>query len=295
MIPQGAALLRLGRAIALATLCVSSLCLTAPVDAQEENSPKPPFITTPVNVAERMLALAGTRADDIVVDLGSGDGRIVINAATQFGARGIGLELDPALVEKSLANARSAGVADRTEFRVADVLRADFRNATVVTAYLLPWLLDKLGTTLLYDLRPGTRIVTHAFVLAGWQPDRSETVIVTAPDPKAGAATTIHLWTVPAKVRGDWRAEFEESATAGKSMPGSLTIRQSFQELDIAGSTAEGARLTGSGRVDGLRVTFSAGTATRKWTFSGRSDGELLRGTLAADESAALRVTLRRR
>ena len=109
----------------------ASLCLADHGFAQDEGTGKPPFITTPVNVAEGMLAMAGTAASDVVFDLGSGDGRIVIAAAAKYGARGIGLELDPGLVAVSRDNARAAGVADRTEFRVADVLKADFSSASV--------------------------------------------------------------------------------------------------------------------------------------------------------------------
>ena len=195
-----------GRALLRAIFTLACSCTGLASFAQDEGTGKPPFITTPANVADRMLAIAGTGPRDLVVDLGSGDGRIVIAAAQKFGARGIGLELDPALVAISRDNARAAGVADRVEFRVADVLKADFSSATVVTAYLLPWLLARLGNTFLYDLKPGSRIVTHAFSLSGWQPDRSETIVVAAPDPKAGAQTIIHLWTVPAQVRGSWHA-----------------------------------------------------------------------------------------
>jgi hypothetical protein len=267
--------------------------LIASALAQDEHNPKPPFITTPLNVAERMLALAGTKSGDIVVDLGSGDGRIVISAAAKFGARGVGLELDAALVEKSRAAAREAGVADRTEFRVADVLKADFRNASVVTAYLLPWLLEKLGSTLLYDLQPGTRIVTHAFRLAGWQPERSETVVVTAPDPKAGAETTIHLWIVPAKARGDWITKTAGPKGTGRTL--ALQIHQNFQELDVTGTTPEGVRFAGAGSIDGVNMTFSGAGANRKISFSGRIEGEEILGTLITDQGSPLPMALRRR
>jgi SAM-dependent methyltransferase len=123
-----------------------------------------------------MLELAGTRADDLVVDLGSGDGRIVIIAARKFGARGLGIELDQRLVEKSRDNARAAGVADRVSFVQGDVLTADISKASVVTVYLLPGLIGQLQQRFTGELRPGTRIVSHAFGMTGWAPDRSGTI-----------------------------------------------------------------------------------------------------------------------
>jgi hypothetical protein len=261
-----------GRLLAALAFC----CLAAPALAQDEGTGKPPFITTPANVAERMLAMAGTGPTDLVVDLGSGDGRIVIAAALKHGARGIGLELDPGLVDASRRNAQAAGVADRTEFRAADVLTTRFSEASVVTAYLLPWLLNRLANTFLYDLRPGTRIVTHAFAMTGWQPDRSETVVVSAPDPKAGAETTIHLWTVPAQVRGDWLAP----STAGTWR---LHVGQNYQEINVEGNTGDGARFEASGRLDGTRILFSGhvgGPAADKarMTFHGRVAGDAIEG-----------------
>jgi len=252
-------------------------CLTSPAFAQDEGTSKPPFITTPPNVAERMLAMAGTGPTDLVVDLGSGDGRIVIAAALKFGARGIGLELDPALVATSKLNALAAGVADRTEFRVADVLTTRFSEASVVTAYLLPWLLNRLTNSLLYELRPGTRIVTHAFTMTGWQADRSETVVVSAPDPKAGAETTIHLRTVPAQARGNWLAP----STAGAWR---LHVGQNYQEINVGGNTGDGARIEAAGRLDGTRILFSGhlsgSTADKaRMTFHGRVAGDTIEGT----------------
>ncbi|MBM3347884.1 MAG: SAM-dependent methyltransferase [Betaproteobacteria bacterium] len=256
--------------------------------AQDEGAGRAPFVTTPTNVAERMLALAGTGPADLVVDLGSGDGRIVIAAALEHGARGLELEIDPGLVEVSRRNAQAAGVADRTEFRVADMLASRFSEASVVTAYLLPWLLDRLSNAFLYHLRPGTRIVTHAFTMTGWQPDRSETVVVHAPDPKAGAETTIHLWTVPTQVRGDWRA----ASAAGEWR---LRMRQNFQLVDVEGSTGDGARVAAAGRLDGTRIAFTgrllvAGGDTRM-AFQGHVAGDAIEGKVEL-ESASGRRTL---
>src|ERR1700752_4009252 len=139
------------------------LGLAAFAGKADENDWRVPFITTPGDVVERMLELAGTRPGDLVLDLGSGDGRIVIAAARKFGARGLGIELDEKLVERSRHNARLAEVADRVSFVHGDVLVSDISRASVVTVYLLPSLLDRLQPRFVDELQPGTRIVSAAF------------------------------------------------------------------------------------------------------------------------------------
>ncbi|HEX6157850.1 MAG TPA: methyltransferase domain-containing protein, partial [Burkholderiales bacterium] len=171
----------------------------------EETEWRPPFITTPPEVVERMLQVAETRADDLVIDLGSGDGRIVIAAARKFGARAVGIELDGALVQKSRDAARAAQVADKVSFIEGDVLAADISRASVITAYLLPDLMRKLQSRFMQELAPGTRIVSHAFTMAGWAPDRSEVVKLKEKHPGQGDESRLHLWIVPADVRGVWR------------------------------------------------------------------------------------------
>jgi protein-L-isoaspartate O-methyltransferase len=212
-----------------------------------------PFITTPGDVVERMLSLAAAGPQDLVVDLGSGDGRIVIAAAQKFGARGLGIELDAKLVETSRENARAAGVADRVRFEQGDVLVADISQASVVTVYLLPGLIGKLQPRFVDELRPGTRIVSHAFSMAGWRPDRVETMRIAKAHPGQGNESTLYLWVVPANVRGTW-------VTDSRSM----RIEQNYQEIDIEG--ASGATLSGReiawqspqgrfrGRVEGERI-----------------------------------------
>ncbi|HEX2566172.1 MAG TPA: methyltransferase domain-containing protein [Burkholderiales bacterium] len=231
----------------------------------EDAEPPPPFITTPNDVVERMLRLAGTTAADTVVDLGSGDGRIVIAAARQFGARGIGIELNGELVAKSRENARRAGVAERVSFVEGDVLTADISRASVVTVYLLPSLLGKLQPRFVYELAPGTRIVSHAFSMAGWRPDRVEHMAVSEPHPRQGDDSTLYVWVVPAEARGTWRGGDWR-----------LRIYQSYQELDIDGTRDNDPIPFSAARMDGRRVTWRAGNAL----FRGEVDGERMRGEL---------------
>jgi protein-L-isoaspartate O-methyltransferase len=218
------------------------------VQANEVERP-PPFITTPPEVVERMLEIAGTRPDDLVIDLGSGDGRIVIAAAQKFGARGLGIELDAALVAKSRESAQRMKVQDRVSFVQGDVLVADLSKATVVTVYLLPALMAKLQSRFIEELAPGTRIVSHEFTMAGWLPDRSETVRLKQRHRGQGDESRLYLWIVPANVRGVWRA------------PGlTLRIEQSYQRIEVEGATE--ATLSGrdiawrgfKGRVEGDRI-----------------------------------------
>lgn len=154
-----------------------------------------PFLATERRVARRMLELAGVTSEDVVYDLGSGDGRIPIIAAKEFGARGNGIEIDPELVAKSRERARGASVADRVEFRQKDLFNADVRDATVVTLYLWPEINVKLRPKLLRQLDPGDRIVSHDFRMGDWEPDRT----VDAGKDKTGRAT-LYLWTVPKEI-----------------------------------------------------------------------------------------------
>ncbi|RYG14879.1 MAG: class I SAM-dependent methyltransferase [Burkholderiales bacterium] len=162
-----------------------------------------PFVTTPDNVTLEMLGIAGVGAGDYVLDLGSGDGRIVITAARRFGARGLGVEIVPDLVARSNASARGAGVADRAEFREQDLFKTDLSPATVVTMYLLPDVNLQLRPAIL-ALKPGTRIVSHDWDMGDWKPDR--TSVVAVPDKKLGLekSSKVHLWVVPANVKGTW-------------------------------------------------------------------------------------------
>jgi SAM-dependent methyltransferase len=171
------------RAIALVVLSVATLAASQ----QPKRTPDIHFVPTPEEVVEAMLRLAEVGPDDIVYDLGSGDGRIPIAAARRFGARGVGIDLDPKLVAQATRTAREAGVADRVTFVEADIFDADISKATVVTLYLLTSINERLRPKLQKELRPGTRIVSHQFRMGDWQPDR-EIVVDYRP---------LFLWRVP--------------------------------------------------------------------------------------------------
>jgi SAM-dependent methyltransferase len=150
-----------------------------------------PYVQTPAEVVTEMLRLAGVNGHDLVYDLGSGDGRLVIAAARDFGARGVGIEIDPHLVAQSAESARRAGVADRVKFRAADLFDTDLSDATVVTLYLSPELNLRLRPKLLRELRPGSRIVSHDFPMGDWTPQHTISV------PTRDRVSKVFLWVVP--------------------------------------------------------------------------------------------------
>lgn len=174
----------------LAALVVAA-ALAAGCAGAPTGSPGIIFVATPDGVGVEMLKLARVTSADVVYDLGSGDGRLVIAAAREFGARGVGVELDAKLVQDSRESALKAGVSDRTQFLWQDIFQAEVAPATVVALYLSPELNLKLRPRLLRELRPGTRIVSHDFDMGDWRPDR--TLRVKGPTREH----TLHLWIVP--------------------------------------------------------------------------------------------------
>ena len=154
------------------------------------------YVPTPQEVVDRMLAMAKVTKDDFVIDLGSGDGRIVITAAQKFGSRGMGVDLDPERIKEANAIRKKATVEDTVEFRQANLFETDLTKATVLTMYLLPRLNIQLRPMLL-DLKPGTRLASHAFDMGEWKPDRHDRV----------SGRDAYHWIVPAKVSGRWQID----------------------------------------------------------------------------------------
>ena len=236
---MGRAPLRRAAALLCAALAAGA-ALARPVPRPLEEVP---FVVSPDNVTMAMLKLANVGAEDYLIDLGSGDGRIVIVAAKRFGARGLGVEIVPDLVAKSRAAARAAGVESRAFFREQDLFKTDLSPASVVTMYLLPDVNLALRPKLL-QLRPGTRIVSHDWDMGEWQPDR--TVKVEVPDKPVGLekASRIHLWIVPARLQGTW-------CGAGKAKGATLTLAQEFQRVRGELARAE-EKVQFDGRIEGF-------------------------------------------
>jgi len=229
---------------ALALVCAWPLALRA----QDEV----PFVSTPDNVTLAMLELAQVGPTDFVLDLGSGDGRIVIQAAKRFGASGLGVEIVPELVERSRRNAERAGVGDSARFVVQDLFATDLSAATVINIYLLQEVNLQLRPLLL-TLKPGTRVVSHDWDMGDWKPDR--TVTVEAPDKEVGLQkrSRLHLWAVPVKASGIW-------CGTGAQSHARLHLAQRFQAFDSTLAIA-GATHSMAGRIDGPRLQAQGGFA----------------------------------
>ena len=160
---------------------------TALTFAQEQNPKDVPYVPTPQPVVDKMLELAAITKNDVVYDLGSGDGRIVITAAKKYGVRGVGVDIDPERVKEANANAVLAGVADRVKFIEQDLFKTDLKEASVVTLYLLPEVNLRLRPKLWSELKPGTRVVSHAFDMGDWEPEQKVEV----------EGKTIYYWVIP--------------------------------------------------------------------------------------------------
>lgn len=235
-----------------------------------------PYVPTPMSVVDAMLEIAEVGAKDFVIDLGSGDGRIPLRAATRFGARGFGVEIEPHLVRGANAAAKKQGVADRVRFEARDLFDTDVSGATVLTTYLFQSLNLRLRPYLLANLKPGTRVVTHEFHFGSWQPDRK--ITIHAPDkPYGDPRSDVMLWIVPADFSGTWRV----------SLPGEpereLRLGQRFQML--SGSLA--AQPLAEGRVNGLSLRFTTGAGAAALTYTGRLDGDTISGEVLRPGAAA--------
>jgi precorrin-6B methylase 2 len=215
------------------------------------------FVPTPPEVVDEMLAMAKLERGEQLIDLGSGDGRIVISAAKR-GARAVGIEIDPELIETSRAKAKEAGVEERAEFRNANIFETDLRDADVITMYLLPSLNMRLRPQLL-ELRPGTRVVTHAFDMEDWKPDRQQQV----------AGRDVYLWIVPARVAGSWTLERD-----GRRIR--LDLRQRFQEVGGT-ATVDGQQVTiEDATLRGADLSFALQIDGRRQALRGRMNGDRL-------------------
>ena len=247
-----------------------------------------PYVPTAPSVVERMLQIAKVGPEDFVIDLGSGDGRIVITAAQKYGARGFGVEIDDKLITLANANARAAGVGDRVQFHKRDLFATDLSQATVVTIYLLTRSVVKLQSRLL-ELKPGTRIVSHAGSMGEWKPDHFEMIDVRDKvRPDAPGRTYLYLWTVPARVEGRWRWSL---AVAGRIYDYDLAINQKFQ--NFAGTLNAGGReiAVNAGKLAGERITFSVSAEFEGGPFTHHFDGRVAGRTIVGTTLLTGRAT----
>jgi SAM-dependent methyltransferase len=237
-----------------------------------------PFVVTPREIVERMLRMADVKAGDTLIDLGSGDGRIVIEAARR-GAKGLGVDIDPSLVRLATENAKAAGVSALARFEARDIFETDLSGASVVAFYLLPEFNAKLQPRLL-ALRPGTRIVSHDGGIGDWPAD--ERLEMRAPEKPVGVGgvSRVELWIVPADARGRWVAEVPQHGGRWR-----FDIAQRYQELDIQVGAEGRDLLVRTSRLRGteIKMVVTGIIGTRAWNhlFEGQIEGGRMVGRLS--------------
>ncbi len=234
------------------------------------------WVPTHDKLVSAMLSAAGTGPDDFVIDLGAGDGKIPIAAAKEFGARALGIEYDPKMVELAQCYVRAEQLADKVEIRQADIFREDFSRATVLTMYLLPELNQKLRPSLL-DLTPGTRIVSNRFKLGRWQPDELISV--------EGVANQAYLWIVPARIAGVWRFEQQTGTESFRAR-----LHQEFQI--VRGNLLDRSEAKVRGKVHGTHIQLLVPLRQTKH-FQGQLENDQI--ILRSDYSEAPDVFIGRR
>lgn len=262
--------MKLTRFLEVATL-VGSLILSACDSVPGKKTiPDVHFATTPHKVVKEMLKLAEVGTDDVVYDLGSGDGRIVIAAARDFGARGVGVELDKELVAESTKNARDAGVGERVKFLEEDFFAVNLRDATVVALYLLPELNVRLMPKFLSEMKPGARIVSHRWDMGKWRPDMT----------LKAYGTVIHLWFIPARVEGTWRLTLRGEK---ESRQYTLAVKQDFQRIKATLRDEKRRYSIEDAYVQGVEMAISVSDAVRGKIFvlnlEGVVNGDTIEGT----------------
>ncbi len=256
------------RAVLAAGAALPAL-MTNPVIAQSPGLDVP-YVPTPQDVVDRMLDMVKPTAKDFVMDLGCGDGRMLVTAAAKFGARGRGVDLNPVRITEATENARRANVSDKVEFIVANLFATSIREADVLTMYLLPSVNLLLRPRILDEMRPGSRIVSHAFHMADWEPDQQDEV----------RGRNLYHWIVPAKVAGKWNLH------EGSNMI-SLDVFQQFQNLTGLAKTEAGAKGKVTGRIKGTEVTFNVDMGNGSKTYTGKvADGMIDPGSGAGWNAA---------
>ena len=237
-----------------------------------------PYVPTPQDVVERMLETAKVGPGDYLIDLGSGDGRIVVTAAKKYGARGFGVDINPDRIREANENARAAGVADKVAFYQRNLFETDLSQATVITMYLLPRVNIELRPKLL-KLAPGTRLVSHDFDMDEWKPDAHFTVDAREKYGSVGGKSEVYFWVVPASVAGAWQWQ---TRVRGKAQGYEVRLEQRYQV--VTGSAWVGGRETKilGGRLRGKEIRFhftaDVNGSPVKHQFAGEVEGDTING-----------------
>jgi 16S rRNA G966 N2-methylase RsmD len=242
------------------------------------------YVPTPQIVVDTMLEMAKVGANDYLIDLGSGDGRIVITAASRFGARGFGVDLDTYLLKLANQNAKQAGVTDKVHFVEENLFRTDLSRATVITSYLLPEMNLKLRPKLM-ALKPGTRIVAHDYHFGEWDPEEQRELVV--PEKKVGTPgiSYVFSYVVPARVPGKWQSVVSIS---GREMPMEFSLQQEFQEIEGKVEIRDRS-VDLRGRILGERIRMVAGgrSGVPRHEFTGQIGNGVITGSVVIGEGAS--------
>ncbi len=267
-----------------------ALALLAPAAGAQDGRGDVIYVPTPQVVVDEMLRMAKVGPNDYVIDLGSGDGRIVITAAKKFGARGFGVDLDTYLLKMANENARKEGVSDRARFFEQNLFETDLSPATVITSYLLPEMNLRLRPKLL-SLRPGTRVVAHDYAMGEWDPEEEKTLIVpekTVGDP---GKSYLFLWIVPARVAGRWESQLP---VGGRTVSYEFNFDQQFQVVQGSARVGERDAKLPQFRVNGEQLSFNLvamiGSATVTHRFRGWVKADTIEGTVTIGDGTGQRV-----
>ena len=234
-----------------------------------------PYVPTPQVVVDQMLSVANIGASDFVLDLGAGDGVIVLTAAERYKARGLGVEIDPKLVAYANGEAARRGIADRANFQVLDVFKADVSRASVITLYLLPGMMINLRPKIYAEAKPGTRIVSHDYHFDEWRADDSISFDVPEKEKVNGVPrATVYLWIVPAKIAGRWAVEME----GGEKLD--LALRQTWQVIDGTAQGKNGRVKLQDTQLRGENVRFAFVNHGRRVVFEGTVTADGMKGVV---------------
>ncbi len=261
-----------------AGVLVTKCLLVTPAASQAQELSKLPYVPTPQIVVDEMLKLANVTAKDYIIDLGSGDGRVIIDAAQKFKASGLGVDIDAKLVELANNKAKAEGVADRVKFITQDMFKADISKASVVTLYVMPDFMAKLRPKLLAELKPGARIVSHDYYMSPWQPDRQFSL--TVPEKVHANGTDkayLYLWIVPSVVAGNWRVELDPGGANRQLI--AMAFDQEYQMLNASAENISGTLKISNARLRGDEISFDIAIGSSPYRFTGKVSDDKIDGS----------------
>jgi SAM-dependent methyltransferase len=250
------------------------LCFNVHVSGQyydEDDQYEVPFVPTLDKIVDEMLKIANVNDKDYIFDLGCGDGRIVITAAKKYGARGVGIDINPVRIEESKANAIREGVSDKVTFIQQDLFEADIREATVVALYLLQSVNLRLRPKLLQELQPGTRIVSHNYDMGEWEPDKSLEIF-------HQYGHKVYFWTVPADISGTWHWN---SPVSSQNQHFVLQVKQKFQEASGVLTVGDTAIPLKDLKIEGNKVQFTTEESTAGRTANCKYEGLVQKSSIS--------------